>query len=249
MIGRLRAFLAKRRDERRRRRRYFRKYEAWQAANPGGTYGQFYALYTREGIDRGQMHPTLGISSVDHEVATRRGRGMLASLIAAGCEPHHRVVDDGCGSLWIGEALMNYLDPGGYIGLDVSDTFYAEALTRIPATLVADRKPMLAVIDDLSLAEARRHAPDFIIAIQVMHHVPPAELKEFFARIVSLAAPHTRIDVTAELGWWTASGGPKRWRHGRYAVRGALAELGCSPEFSMARRIDRTRPGFAIVRR
>lgn len=249
MIGRLRAFLAERREVLRQRRKHFRRYEAWQAANPDGTYGEFYALFVREGIERGEMHRTLGISSVDHAVAKKRGQSMLASLIAAGCKPHHRVVDYGCGSLWIGEPLISYLDPGGYIGFDVSDTFYAEGLTRIAADLIAERQPMLAVIDDRSLEEARRCAPDFIIAINVLHHVPPADLEGFFARLVSLAAPHTRIDVTGQLGWRVAPDGPRRWRHARHAVRGALAEIGFAPDFRLAQRIDKSRVGFAVVRR
>lgn len=249
MIGRLRAYLKERRDLRRQQRRYRRRYDAWQAANPDGTYGQFYAMNARETIDRGQMHKTLGLSSVDQDVARRRGERMLKCLIAAGCKPHHRVVDYGCGSLWIGEAVMSYLEPHGYIGLDVSDTFYAEALTRIPPALLAERQPMLAVIDEQSLEKARQLAPDFIIAINVLHHVPPAEIKDFFARIVSLAGPGTRIDVTCRTGWRTALDGIRRWQHGRHAIRRALAAIGCAPDYRQSARIDTTRAGFVIVRR
>jgi len=43
-------------------------------------------------------------------------------LIVQGLEPHHKVLDIGCGSLRAGVPLARYLEPGGYYGIDISQS-------------------------------------------------------------------------------------------------------------------------------
>lgn len=249
MIGRLRAYLAQRRDWRRRRRKHKKQFARWLAANPGGSYGQSYAEDARRRIDAGDSHPTLGVASVDQAAVRARAQRVLADFKRAGCRPHHVVVDYGCGSLWIGEAFMGYLDPGKYIGLDVSDTFFAEGLKRLPPDFVADRRPDVQVISEVALRDVRELKPDFIASIAVLHHVPPEDLPGYFARIVSLAGPPTRIEVSHWVGLRTRWAPPRSWRHSRHAVRAALAPLGYRADYRAERRIMPSTPGFSVVRR
>ena len=249
MIEGLRAYLERRREWRRLRRKHEKRFARWLAANPGGSYSEFYAEDTRRRIDAGGAHVTLGIDSVDRDWVKARVQRALGDFKQAGCAPDHVVVDYGCGSLWIGEALMEYLKPGNYIGLDVSNTFFAERLGRMPAEFVANRKPILRVIDDAALREVRARQPDFILSIAVMQHVPPKDLPGYFARIVSLAGPRTRIEICHEVGFRTKWQPPRRWQHGRYAVRSALAPLGCRADYRSESRLMPTKPGFSVVRR
>jgi len=249
MINKLRAYLAERREARRLRRKQKKRVARWLAAHPGGSYGQFYAEDTRRKIDSGGAHTTLGIASVDQDKVKARAQRVLADFKRAGCEPRHVVVDYGCGSLWVGEALMGHLDPGNYIGLDVSDVFYAEGLKRLPAEFVASRRPALHVINDAALRAVRERKPDFIASIAVMQHVPPEDLPGYLARIVSLAGPRTRIDICHWVRFRTSWLPPRTWRHSRYAIRSALAPLGYKADYRPENRIMRTTPGFSIVRR
>src|SRR5262245_26943485 len=118
LIDKVRAFLEARRERRRLRRKQQKQFARWLVDNPGGTYGQFYAADARRRIDAGSPHATLGVDSVDREAVMARARRLVEGFKAAGCKPEHVVVDYGCGSLWIGEAFMDYLEPGKYIGLD-----------------------------------------------------------------------------------------------------------------------------------
>lgn len=249
LIDKVRAFLEDRRKRRRLRRKQRKQFARWLASNPGGTYGQFYAADARRRIDAGSAHATLGITTVDREVVTRRAHSLLEGFKAAGCRPEHVVVDYGCGSLWIGEAFMDYLEPGNYIGLDVSDVFFTEALTRMPADFIARKRPTLQLIGEQSLRMVRERKPDLVFSMAVLQHVPPGELGEHFRDVVSLAAPHTRI----EIGHWprlrTVWMPPRSWRHSRYAIRAALAPLGYAPEFRPEHRLLPKTPGFSIVRR
>lgn len=249
LIDRLSAYLKQRREWRRLRRKQKKQFARWLAENPGGTYGQFYAADARRRIDAGDEHATLGVASVNRDEVTARAQRVLANFKQAGCKPEHVVVDYGCGSLWIGEAFMDYLQPGNYVGLDVSDTFFAERLARMPADLVAQRRPTLRVISDAVLREVQERKSDFILSMAVMQHVPPDDLPDFFRRIVSLAVPHSRIEIGHRVRLRTTWVPPRGWRHSRHAIRTALAPLGYAPEYRPERRVMPTTPGFSIVRR
>lgn len=249
MIGRLRAYLQQARRNRRLRRKHKKKFAQWLAVHPGGSYGEFYAADARRRIDAGDPHATLGVASVDRDAAKARAHRVLADFKRAGCASHHVAVDYGCGSLWVGEAFMDYLAPGNYVGLDVSDLFYAEALARLPAEFIASRRPILGVISDATLQDVRGRKPDFVLSIAVMNHVPPEDLRGYFARLVSLAGPDTRIEIGHGTRLCTRWVPPRSWRHGRFAIRAALAPLGYAAEYRPEHRIMPTTPGFSLVRR
>ena len=249
MIGRLVAYLERRRELRRLARKKRKKFRRWLALNPGGSYGQFYALSTHRRINAGAPHPTLGLTNVKKSQVEARAQRILADFKRAGCAPHHVVVDYGCGSLWVGEVFMAYLEPGRYIGLDLVDTFYTEGLTRLPPEFVASRKPSLHVIDDNALREIRDRNPDFILSLAVMQHVPPGDLAGYFSRIVSLAGPRTKIEICNQVMFCTWGCPPNKFWHTRWSVRSALAPLGYVADYRPENRIVRTTPGFSLVRR
>jgi hypothetical protein len=249
MIDRLRAYLARRGELRRRARRKRKKFRRWLVLNPCGSYGQFYAVSTRRNIDAGVPHPTLGVANVNRSHVQARAQRILADFKRAGGAPHHVVVDYGCGSLWVGEVFMDYLEPGNYVGLDLVDTFYAEGLTRLPPEFVARSKPSLHVIEDNSLRETRDRNPDFILSLAVMQHVPPGDLADYFSRIVSLAGPRTRIEIGNQVMFCTWGQLPHKYWHSRWSVRSALAPLGYVADYRPENRIMRTTPGFSLVRR
>ena len=153
------AFVARiRRDLR--DRRNFRAWQAalagWRAAHPGGDCAQFYAWYARERLRTGRHLPqTLG-SHVNQRFQRRRALAMRELLVGLGLRPGHAVLDYGCGSLWIGEALIEYLDAGRYIGLDVVEDFWREALDRLDPALVAAKRPNLGLLDT---PRTPRHRP------------------------------------------------------------------------------------------
>lgn len=249
MIGKLRAWLAQRREWRRRWRKRKKKYARWLAAHPGGSYAQYYVEETRRQIDAGMMtYSNIGLD-VDVRFMKTRAQRILDAFKRAGCQPHHVVVDYGCGSLWIGEAFMEYLEPGNYVGLDVADGFYLEGLTRFPEGYVAERRPVLRVISQESLREVRDRKPDFILSTGVLMHVAPEGLADYFANLTTVALPHTRIEVGYQAHLFSGWEPPRFWRHSRFAIGSALAALGYEARYAARHRIVPTMAGFALVRR
>lgn len=248
MIGRLRSYVRRRIAAHRRARNRREGFKQWLLQYPGSTYAHFLADHVYRNLQMGKPHPTLGVTNVSEPRVRRRAQGILADFKRAGCTPDHVVVDYGCGSLWVGEAFMGYLQPGNYIGLDVVDLFYKDGLARLPAEFVASRKPVLHVIDDATLAEARARRPDFIFSGAVMQHVPPAELSGYFARVISLAAPHTRTEICAPTAFCPWGRHPGIHWHTPSSIKRALAPLGYVADFRAERRIMPRTPGFSLVR-
>jgi hypothetical protein len=249
MIGKLRQWLARRRERRRLWRKRRKKYARWLAAHPGGSYTQFYVEETRRQIDAGMMkYSNIGLD-VDVARMKRGAQHILEQFKRAGCQPHHVVADYGCGSLWIGEAFMNYLEPGNYVGLDVADTFYAEGLTRFPEGYVAERRPMLRVISPETLREVRDRKPSFILSTGVLMHVAPEDLKTYFGGLIAAAMPQTRIEIGYQARLFNGWEPPRFWNHSRFAIRSALAPFGYEARYASRHRIVPTMPGFALVRR
>lgn len=249
MLGKLRAWLEQRRAWRRRRRKRKKKYARWLAVHPGGSYAQFYVEETRRQIDAGMMKDgNIGLD-VDVRFMKQRAQRILEAFKRAGCRPHHVVVDYGCGSLWVGEAFIDYLEPSNYVGLDVADGFYVEALNRFPEPYVAERRPTLRVIAPDTLREVRDRKPDFILCSAVLMHVPPEDLTDFFARLTAVALPHTRIEIAYRAVFFSHWEPPRFWRHSRFAIRSALATLGYEARYAARHRILASTPGFALIRR
>lgn len=245
LVARVKRTIAMYRRARRRRNAF----KAWLEQHPGGSYAQFYAEDARDYLAEGRPHPSLGIKNVDEATVRARAKKLLEDFKRAGGMPRHVVVDYGCGSLWVGEAFMDYLEPGNYIGLDVADFFYKEGLARLPADFLASRRPSLHVISDASLAEVRARSPDFVFSFSVMMHVPPGDLGGYFARILSLAGPQTRIDIDNRVVFRTWGRNPNLMWHTRSSVRRALDPLGYTADFSIQRRIIPSTPGFVVVQR
>ena len=119
-----------------------------------------------------------GATAIDeacaHQLDFLRGRGL---------EPHHVLLDLGCGSLRAGVGFIPFLDEGCYLGLDIS----AEALRRgieeeVPADLLDRKRPAFVVSDgwEFDLFDRR---PDYIIANSVFTHLRTDSTREGFRKL------------------------------------------------------------------
>jgi len=112
-------------------------------------------------------------------------------LVHYGLKPHHVVVDYGCGSFRLGKALIEYLEPGKYWGLDLVDDFLQSGLDQLEPRLVQEKAPQPRLIAPDSLKEVRAAQPDFIVSWHVCSKVPPSRQSDYFGKIVALMGPKT----------------------------------------------------------
>jgi cyclopropane fatty-acyl-phospholipid synthase-like methyltransferase len=91
-------------------------------------------------------------------------------LRATGLRPHHRLLDLGCGTLRGGIPLIEYLDEGHYVGVDVRATALAEARKELRDAGLESKHPRLVLCPDLSRL-ALDHRFDRIWAFSVLIHM------------------------------------------------------------------------------
>lgn len=169
-------------------RRYRRK-------KPGATFAQYYVDRVVGKLASGDAHTTLGAKLFEPKRAElgeipfeEAGRDRFKSFRAVmKLASQSRLIDYGCGSLRIGYHAMNYLEPGNYFGLDVTTDFMDIGMKLIGASL-GERRPHLAVISPVSLAEAKAFAADAVLSCAVAMHVHPDETSQYYGNLQSLAA-------------------------------------------------------------
>jgi hypothetical protein len=163
----------------------------WRWRHPGGTPEEYYAGMIRRQIRGGHFHPAIGRTAR----AVRTRTELLDILVAHGLQPAQTVVDYGCGSFRLGAAMIDYLEPGKYWGLDVVEDFMTLGLELLDPTRVAEKRPNALLINAANLARTRAAAPDFVVSWHVCSKVPPHRLQDYFGKIISLMAPTTLVLV------------------------------------------------------
>ena len=114
----------------------------------------------------------------------------LGFLIAQGMQPHHRLLDVGCGSLRLGARAVAYLDADRYFGSDLNESLiragYEQELTEAQRARVPWRH--FGVNDDFSF-DFLSQAMDFAIAQSVFTHLPLNHLRRCLARLKPVMRP------------------------------------------------------------
>ncbi len=120
-------------------------------------------------------------------------------LRSRGLEPHHRLVDIGCGTLRGGIPLIEYLEPGGYVGIDAREVAIAEAGKELREAGLADKAPSLIASPTLSSVQLE-HPADIFWAFSVLIHLDDEKLEDCFDFVRSSAAPDAVFYANVRLG-------------------------------------------------
>lgn len=100
------------------------------------------------------------------------GRLQLDFMIAQGLQPHHLLLDVGCGSLRAGVHFVRYLNDSHYYGIDAQQGLLdAGVRVELPRAGLAGRRIHLLCRDDLEFSEFGSSF-DFAIAQSVFTHLP-----------------------------------------------------------------------------
>jgi SAM-dependent methyltransferase len=92
--------------------------DAWSP----GVYQRLYERVAQE------FPPTASIGDGDYDLI---GRIEMSALLAAGLEPHHTLVDFGCGTGRLAIHVVPRLSSGAYVGIDISKTMLAHAEAQV----------------------------------------------------------------------------------------------------------------------
>jgi SAM-dependent methyltransferase len=93
-------------------------------------------------------------------------------LVSQGLQPQHDLLDVGCGSLRGGVRFIEYLQPGHYVGIDMSQELLDAGRTiELPRYGLTDKEPTLVQMEDFSFPTIGRQF-DYALAASVFTHLP-----------------------------------------------------------------------------
>ena len=131
----------------------------------------------------------------------------LNFLRQQGLQRDQSVLDIGCGSLRGGAALIDYLDAGGYVGVDVRESVIAQARRELARERLTHKQPHLVCVPRLNDLALDRYF-DFVWAFSVLFHLSDAILPTCFAVVAQHLSPGGMFYANVILG----EGPPGEWQ-------------------------------------
>lgn len=94
-----------------------------------------------------------------------------------GLEPHHTVLELGCGVLRAGLPIIGYLEPGNYIGMDISLKSLTFGHRAVHENDLELKRPLLIQNEDPEFDEVAGYDADHMLSNSVWTHLPPDRLE------------------------------------------------------------------------
>lgn len=166
-----------------RRRRRLRQADGWE---------EFYILTTKNADDpRALVGPK--------EVFEEHREWQFDLITGHGLEPHHTVLELGCGVLRAGIPIIEYLDAGNYAGMDISLKALSYGHKAVHEHDLETKRPMLIQNEDLKFEEVADLDADYMLSNSVWTHLPPDRLETCIDCMGRALAADAVVLTTVEL--------------------------------------------------
>jgi SAM-dependent methyltransferase len=136
------------------------------------------------------------VGSHTHDSWLKIGQLQFDYLVSHGLKPGMRMLEIGCGNLRAGRLFIDYLEPGGYYGLDISPDILLAAQRTLAETGLQDKLPHLTLVQDLKLAFLPAGHFDVVHAHSVFSHSPVEVIEECLAHVGRIMKPEGFFDFT-----------------------------------------------------
>ncbi len=142
---------------------------------------EYLEAYSQHTDLRIEADPQSAIGGMWEEI----GQLQFEFLTDKGLQPHHKMLDIGCGTLRGGRHFINYLNTGKYYGIDISSKAIAYAKQLVQQEGLSEKSPCLLVSKnkDLKFMEFSGETFDYILAQSVFTHLKIEHIKECFENI------------------------------------------------------------------
>jgi SAM-dependent methyltransferase len=202
------------------------RFEDWQKTNPSKTFKDYFAETVEAKLQKGRSHETLGGNLRQGDYATS-GQGTYQRLLNYGLKPGDICVDYGCGTLRVGQHIIDYLGPRAYWGLDISQYLLDEGRKLIGEKLWSEKQPQLRIISPESVAEVAATKPDMMFSFAVLLHVHPDELGEYVDNVMTVIGKKGQYITDANLmDGDTVQYSGRSWAHSQSEIEKLLVERG-----------------------
>lgn len=116
-------------------------------------------------------------------------------LVGEGLEPHHFLLDIGCGSLRGGVHFVRLLDAGHYYGVDQNARLLAAGQTELERAGIAGKRPVLTADNNFGLVKLGQSF-DFALAQSLLTHLPFNLIARCVAEVDRVLKPGGRFYAT-----------------------------------------------------
>ncbi|MCG5214434.1 class I SAM-dependent methyltransferase [Streptosporangium sp. KLBMP 9127] len=140
--------------------------------------------------------PEAAVGSKSHARWVKLGRMQFDYLAGHGLRPDMRMLEIGCGNLRAGRMFIDYLDPGGYYGIDISPDILMAAQDVLVEYGLRNKLPHLTPVKDLRFAFLPDEYFDVVHAHSVFSHSPLHVIEECFAHVGRVMKPGGWFDFT-----------------------------------------------------
>jgi SAM-dependent methyltransferase len=142
----------------------------------GKSWADFYAQRLDGYIDVSQ-------AKMPSERYLEQGIGHFEYLKKQGLKPEHMFLDYGCGVMRLGAFVGKYLDPGNYVGVDISQNRLDQGAIVMAAAGVSEEHYEALAVGGCELTELAGRKFDFVWAQSVLTHMPEADIRTMFRAI------------------------------------------------------------------
>ena len=136
------------------------------------------------------------VGSHTHDSWLKIGQMQFDYLVSHGLKPGMRMLEIGCGNLRAGRLFIDYLDAGGYYGIDISPDILLAAQRTLTEAGLPDKLPHLTLVQDLKLAFLPAGYFDVVHAHSVFSHSPIGVIEECLAHVGRVMKPDGFFDFT-----------------------------------------------------
>jgi len=153
--------------------------------------------YYREVMRRDVANdPRLAVGSASEERWLALGQLQFDYLVEHGLRVDHDVLEIGCGNLRAGWRLIDHLDVGHYLGIDISPDVLLAANRTVVERGLQSSEPCLRLVDDLTFDWAPDDRFDVVHAHSVFSHCPLPVIEECFAHLGRILRADGWFDLT-----------------------------------------------------
>jgi len=171
------------------------------------------------------------VGTEDPEDWLSLGERQFTYLRDHGLEPHHAMLEIGCGNLRAGWRFIEFLGVGAYTGVDISPEILVAAQDTVAERGLAAKRPYLFLIAEMSLKALPDASFDVVHAHSVFSHTPVEVVEGALASVRRVIRPDGFFDLT-----YNESGEDRYWgalREDYFYPRAMLERLAVDHGFSM----------------
>jgi SAM-dependent methyltransferase len=117
-------------------------------------------------------------------------------LVRHGLKPQDRMLEIGCGNLRAGWRFIEHLEPGHYVGIDISPDILIEAKKTLVQYGLQDKMPYLTPVENLTLDFLPDAWFTVVHAHSVFSHSPLEVIDECLSHVGRVLAPGGFFDFT-----------------------------------------------------